>query len=112
MTHDTHPTPHSHTHTHPKKTSPMEGEVFFTGDIQTYIQTYIHTDGHRDSMAESAQWADSVKTLNSNTDVLSSDSCILVSPPGALTIIVVTRRFLNENTSVKGVFSLLNVLST
>ena len=45
-----------------KKTSPMKGKVFFTGDIQTYIQTYIHTDGHRDSMTVSAQWADSVKS--------------------------------------------------
>ena len=24
---------------------------------------YVHTDGHRDSMTESAQWADSVKTV-------------------------------------------------
>ena len=46
-----------------KKTSPMKGDVFFTGDIQTYIHTDIHTDGHRDSMTELAQWADSVKTL-------------------------------------------------
>ena len=27
-----------------KKTSPMKGKVFFTGDIHTYIQTYIHTN--------------------------------------------------------------------
>ena len=40
-----------------KKTSPMKGEVFFTGDTHTYR----HTDGHRDSMTESAQWANSVK---------------------------------------------------
>ena len=40
-----------------KKTSPMKGNVFFTGDIRTYVQT----DGHRDSLTESAQWADSVK---------------------------------------------------
>ena len=40
-----------------KKTSPMKGKVFFTGDRHTDIQT----DGHRDSMTESAQWADSVK---------------------------------------------------
>ena len=39
-----------------KKTSPMKGDVFFTGDIQIYK----HRDGHRDSMTESAQWADSV----------------------------------------------------
>ena len=38
-----------------KKTSPMKGKVFFTGDI--------HAHGHRDSMTESAQWADSVKIL-------------------------------------------------
>ena len=38
-----------------KKTSPMKGNVFFTGDIQTYR----HTHKHRDSMTESA---DSVKT--------------------------------------------------
>ena len=56
--------PQTHTHTLPqiwgdvKKTSPMKGEVFFTGDIS---HTYIHTRGHRDSMTESAQWADSVK---------------------------------------------------
>ena len=41
-----------------KKTFPMKGKVFFTGDTRTYI----HTDGHCDSMTESAQWADSVKT--------------------------------------------------
>ena len=41
-----------------KKTSPMKGKVFFTGDGHTNIQT----DGHRDSMTESAQWAVSVKT--------------------------------------------------
>ena len=29
----------------------------------TCMHAYIHTDGHRDSMTESAQWADSVKTL-------------------------------------------------
>ena len=40
-----------------KKTSPMKGKVFFTGDRHTYIAA----DGHRDSMTESAQWADSVK---------------------------------------------------
>ena len=40
-----------------EKTSPMQGDVFFTGDRRTYRQT----DGHRDSMTESAQWADSVK---------------------------------------------------
>ena len=40
-----------------KKTSPMKGKVFFTGDTHTYRQT----DGHRDSMTESAQWADLVK---------------------------------------------------
>ena len=51
MTHDTHPTPSTHTHTpHPhiwgdvKKTSPMKGEVFFTGDRHTDIQTYRQTD--------------------------------------------------------------------
>ena len=43
-----------------KKTSPMKGKVFFTGDTHTRI----HTHGHRDSMTESAQWADSVKTKN------------------------------------------------
>ena len=59
----TQPPPHTHTH-HPqilgdvKKTSPMKGEVFFTGDT--------HTHGHRDSMTESAQWADSVKTVYQN----------------------------------------------
>ena len=60
MTHDTPPnthTPHPHIWGDMKKTSPMEGEVFFTGDTQTDIHTY----GHRDSMTESAQWADSVK---------------------------------------------------
>ena len=41
-----------------KKTSPMKGRVFFTGDTHTDI----HTDGYRDSMTESAQWADSVKS--------------------------------------------------
>ena len=40
-----------------KKTSPIQGDVFFTGDINTDIQT----DGHRNSMTESAKWADSVK---------------------------------------------------
>ena len=44
-----------------KKTSPMKGKVFFTGDIHTYIHTDRPTDGHRASMTESAQWADSVK---------------------------------------------------
>ena len=44
-----------------KKTSPMEGDIFFTGDRQTDIHTYIHTHGHCDSMTESAQWADSMK---------------------------------------------------
>ena len=29
----------------------------------TYIHIHIHTDRHSDSMTESAQWADSVKTL-------------------------------------------------
>ena len=29
---------------------------------QTHRQTNKQTDGHRDSMTESAQWADSVKT--------------------------------------------------
>ena len=40
-----------------KKTSPMKGKVFFTGDKRTDIQTHEH----RDSMTESAQWADLVK---------------------------------------------------
>ena len=40
------------------KTSPMKGKVFFTGDICTYVRT----DGQCDSMTESAQWADSVKS--------------------------------------------------
>ena len=40
-----------------KKTFPMKGKVFFTGDIHTYI----HSHGHPDSMTESAQWANSVK---------------------------------------------------
>ena len=69
MTHDTHPTPPTHTDTpHPhiwgdvKKTSPREGEVFFTGDIHTYI----HARGHRNSMTELAQWADSVKIAENN----------------------------------------------
>ena len=39
-----------------EKTSPIQGDVFFTGDI--------HTQGHRDSMTESAKWADSVKTCS------------------------------------------------
>ena len=59
-----------HTHTPPqiwgdvKKTSPMKGEVFFTGDRHRHRHTHTHiqTDGHRDSMTESAQLADSVKT--------------------------------------------------
>ena len=38
----------------------MKGEVFFTGDIRTYI----HTDRHRDSMTDPAQRAESVKILN------------------------------------------------
>ena len=64
FTGDRHTDRHTQTHTLPqiwgdvKKTSPMKGEVFFTGDRQTDRQT----DGHRDSMTESAQWADSVKT--------------------------------------------------
>ena len=29
----------------------------------TYIHSHIHTDGHRNSMTESAQWADSVKSI-------------------------------------------------
>ena len=69
VTHDTwHMTPTqpplTHKHTpHPliwgdvKKTSPMKGKVFFTGDRHTYTSHH----GHRDSMTESAQWADSVK---------------------------------------------------
>ena len=64
MTHDTHPhthTPHPHIWGDVKKTSPMKGEVFFTGDRRTHI----HTDGHSDSMTESAQWADSVKSFKS-----------------------------------------------
>ena len=40
-----------------KKTSPMKGKVFFTGDRHTRR----HTRRHRNSMTESAQWADSVK---------------------------------------------------
>ena len=36
-----------------EKTSPVQGDVFFTGDVRTH--------GHCDSMTESAQWADSVK---------------------------------------------------
>ena len=40
-----------------KKTFPMKGKVFFTGDRHTNTQT----DGHHNSMTESAQWADSVK---------------------------------------------------
>ena len=47
-----------------KKTSPMKGKVFFTGDIHTYIQT----EEHRDSMTELAQWADSVKSKHKTTD--------------------------------------------
>ena len=39
----------------------MQGDVFFTWDIQTYIHTYIQTDGHRNLYTESAQRADSVK---------------------------------------------------
>ena len=39
----------------------MKGKVFFTGDIQTYRNTH----GHRDSMTDSAQWADSVKSRES-----------------------------------------------
>ena len=42
-----------------KKTSPMKGKVFFTGDRHTHI----HTHGHCDFMTESAQWAESVKIL-------------------------------------------------
>ena len=64
----TQPPPHTHT-PHPhiwgdvKKTSPMKGDVFFTGDRQTDVHTDVHTDGHRNSMTESAQWADSVKRI-------------------------------------------------
>ena len=56
MTHDTQGSPGGDTGG-AKKTSTMEGDVFFTGDRHTDIQT----DGHCDSMTESAQWADSVK---------------------------------------------------
>ena len=52
-------TPHPHIWGDVKKTSPMEGEVFFTGERHTYVRTH----GHRDSMTESAQWADSVKRV-------------------------------------------------
>ena len=34
-------------------------------DTQTDRQTDTHTYGHRDSMIESAQWADSMKSLES-----------------------------------------------
>ena len=76
MTHDTsHITHHTSHITHRralpggdtggvKKTSPMKGKVFFSGDRQTDRQTDIHADGHRDSMTELTQWADSVKILN------------------------------------------------
>ena len=55
MTHDTHTLPKIWGGV--KKTSPMEGDVFFTGDKQTDVHTYIHTHGHCDSMTESAQAA-------------------------------------------------------
>ena len=81
MTHDTHTTlPPPHTHTpHPhiwgdvKKTSPMEGEVFFTGDRRPCP----HTRGHRDSMTESAQWADSVKKKK---NILYSNPLVFLIP--------------------------------
>ena len=37
-------------------------EINFTGRGHTYVHTY----GHRDSMTESAQWADSLKSDNAN----------------------------------------------
>ena len=46
----------------------MGAKVHLNGVTQegTYIQTDRHTHGHCNSMTESAQWADSVKILNSS----------------------------------------------
>ena len=64
-----------------KKTSPIKGKVFFTGNIQIYI----HTDGHHNSMTESAQWADSVKSTNLLPfwPVIRHNICLSVSVLGA-----------------------------
>ena len=40
------------------------------GRGQTHRQTNRQTNGHRDSMTESAQWVDSVKTHSSNNTFL------------------------------------------
>ena len=61
-------TPQPHIWGDVKKTSPMEGEVFFTGDR--------HTDGHCDSMTESAQWADSVKKKKKMVELVGGESDI------------------------------------
>ena len=49
----------------------MEGDVFFTGDIRTYVHTY----GHRDSMTDPAQRAESVKIGKIRTHQLISNNC-------------------------------------
>ena len=54
----------------------MKGDVFFTGDIQTYTHTYTHSDGHRDSMTESAQWADSVKREENDIPLVVYNSAV------------------------------------
>ena len=64
MTHDTHPTPTTHTHTHtpPQIWGDVKKTSKKTAPDGTNKHTDILTDGHGDSMTESAQWADSVKT--------------------------------------------------
>ena len=53
-----------------KKTSPMKGKVFFTGDIHTYR----HTDGHRNSITELVQWANSVKRNKNQAKVIKKNA--------------------------------------
>ena len=91
VTHDTwHPpnTPLPHTHTpHPhiwgdvKKTSPMKGEVFFTGDIHSYIQTDIATLWLNRPSGPN-QWKvlilTKLQSLSSSTRTDPSESCFWV----------------------------------
>ena len=61
------PTPPTHTHPTPnlggceEDLSNERRGLLHRG--QTHRRTDVQTHGHRDSMTESAQWADSVKTL-------------------------------------------------
>ena len=90
MTHDTwHMTPtqppHTHTHTpHPhiwgdvKKTSPMNGEVFFSGDIQKYTHTDRRTSWLYDWIGPVGRFSENCKTKLYILVSFSSERCTFV----------------------------------